>query len=640
MPRRRMPQRPTLGAAVGVRRRGAGQVSSLATMIAQQLLLSVGADTVVPILAFAERAAETAEGIALRLRCVGWLRQVGTVCLCLLCATAGSSRSCVCFAFLRGRKLWRLPLLAVRGPAALQVDDESFVQLMRCAEASALEIKTVLDLVHARVQTPLALAIKIERAEVVRALLSSAGTLSHEAAVGAAEAAIGCSTTEFLSMLIAHAGLDLAVEIPDNRTQMRKGTTSIAHLAVRLQKPAHLELMLQHHQPLARRADSTGRMPLHVAAHAGNAELVRILLDFGASPTDRDSAGNTSLHLTTTEACTTALVLAQRAHAPAQAAIDLQNAQGRTPLANACAHGFHGVAVRLLELAACPVITDAAKATPLHLALTAVNGSEALRVIERIVDQFVNPAEPQSQPQPHGAVSHGGAWRKMPVETFLNMRDELGETALHKATDRAVIRFLLEHSAQPLMTNSCGATPLHTICAAWRSGRGRPTTDELTVSDHYQAVVQLLKRHGALMDAADLAGDTPLHAAIREAHSADAEAICGALVLEGASLYIENQQRVTQLQLAIDRSRKVPNSPLLQTLLRHSVMQAPMVDDSAARACQECNAPFTIKTRRHHCRHCGRLVCASCSMNKLPIAKFSMPKPVRVCLVCFDALKL
>ena len=54
-----------------------------------------------------------------------------------------------------------------------------------------------------------------------------------ERAVGAAEAAIGCSTTEFLSMLIAHAGLDLAVEIPDNRTQMRKGTTSIAHLAVR-----------------------------------------------------------------------------------------------------------------------------------------------------------------------------------------------------------------------------------------------------------------------------------------------------------------------------------------------------------------------------------------------------------------------
>jgi hypothetical protein len=45
-------------------------------MLAQQLLQSVGANTVVPILAFAERAADTAEGIALRLRSVAWLRQV------------------------------------------------------------------------------------------------------------------------------------------------------------------------------------------------------------------------------------------------------------------------------------------------------------------------------------------------------------------------------------------------------------------------------------------------------------------------------------------------------------------------------------------------------------------------------------
>ena len=512
---------------------------------------------------------------------------------------------------------------------------------MRCADASGLEVKTVLDLVHARVGTPLALAINIERADVVRALLSTAGTLSHEAAVGAAEAAVGCATTEFLGMLIAHSGIDLALEIADTdvRAVMRKGTTSVAHLAVRLQKPAHLELVLQHHPELARRADSSCRTPLHIAVLAGNAELVRMLLGFGASPTDRDSAGNTPLHLATSEACADALVLAQRANTPAQHAIDLQNTHGRTALANACAHGFHAVAIRLLELAACPVVADASKATPLHLALMAGSDGGALHVVERIVEQFAPLAE-------HVAVSHGGtvsplaaSWRNMPVETFLNMRDELGETALHKATDCAVIRFLLDHGAQPLMTNGKGATPLHTICAAWRSGRGRPA-GVLNASDHYQAAVQLLKRHGALMDAADLAGDTALHSAIREANTADAEAIAGALVLEGASLFLANRQCTTQLQLAIDRCRKGPSSRLVLTLLRHSAIQAPMVDDAAAKACQECSTPFTIKTRRHHCRHCGRLVCAACSVNRLPITKFGIPKSVRVCLLCFEALKL
>jgi hypothetical protein len=85
------------------------------------------------------------------------------------------------------------------------------------------------------------------------------------------------------------------------------------------------------------------------------------------------------------------------------------------------------------------------------------------------------------------------------------------------------------------------------------------------------------------MDAADLAGDTALHSAIREANTADAEAIAGALVLEGASLFLANRQCTTQLQLAIDRCRKGPSSRLVLTLLRHSAIQAPMVDDSAAR---------------------------------------------------------
>lgn len=68
---------------------------------------------------------------------------------------------------------------------------------------------------------------------------------------------------------------------------------------------------------------------------------------------------------------------------------------------------------------------------------------------------------------------------------------------------------------------------------------------------------------------------------------------------------------------------------------------------------------FTITNRRHHwlvddiflkydclfclfdfSRHCGRVLCKRCSVNELPIMKFNLQKPVRVCQLCNDVLTL
>ena len=51
-------------------------------------------------------------------------------------------------------------------------------------------------------------------------------------------------------------------------------------------------------------------------------------------------------------------------------------------------------------------------------------------------------------------------------------------------------------------------------------------------------------------------------------------------------------------------------------------------------------AKFGLTTRRHHCRHCGRLLCSKCSAKEMPIMKYSLAKPVRVCDVCSDLLTL
>lgn len=39
-------------------------------------------------------------------------------------------------------------------------------------------------------------------------------------------------------------------------------------------------------------------------------------------------------------------------------------------------------------------------------------------------------------------------------------------------------------------------------------------------------------------------------------------------------------------------------------------------------------------------RHCGRLLCSKCSAKDMPIIKYNLSKPVRVCEMCFDVLSL
>ncbi|KAF5290211.1 hypothetical protein FQA39_LY14765 [Lamprigera yunnana] len=59
------------------------------------------------------------------------------------------------------------------------------------------------------------------------------------------------------------------------------------------------------------------------------------------------------------------------------------------------------------------------------------------------------------------------------------------------------------------------------------------------------------------------------------------------------------------------------------------------VPDIEAPKCMSCTATFTVVKRRHHCRNCGKIFCARCSSNSIPLPKFGLVKPVRVCNKCF-----
>ncbi|KAF2901962.1 hypothetical protein ILUMI_04222 [Ignelater luminosus] len=59
------------------------------------------------------------------------------------------------------------------------------------------------------------------------------------------------------------------------------------------------------------------------------------------------------------------------------------------------------------------------------------------------------------------------------------------------------------------------------------------------------------------------------------------------------------------------------------------------IPDVEAPKCMSCGATFTVVKRRHHCRNCGKIFCARCSSNSVPLPKFGHTKPVRVCNKCF-----
>merc|ERR1712137_562223 len=62
--------------------------------------------------------------------------------------------------------------------------------------------------------------------------------------------------------------------------------------------------------------------------------------------------------------------------------------------------------------------------------------------------------------------------------------------------------------------------------------------------------------------------------------------------------------------------------------------------DDAATNCRQCGQPFTsFLRRRHHCRHCGRVFCEICTKSDMPIPKFGLHDPVRVCDACVSILE-
>lgn len=88
--------------------------------------------------------------------------------------------------------------------------------------------------------------------------------------------------------------------------------------------------------------------------------------------------------------------------------------------------------------------------------------------------------------------------------------------------------------------------------------------------------------------------------------------------------------------LTIANSNTIPNGVSQGTSSENDIDRPPIwIPDIEAPKCMSCGTNFTVVKRRHHCRNCGKVFCARCSSNSVPLPKFGHIKPVRVCNKCF-----
>ncbi|XP_037307643.2 pleckstrin homology domain-containing family F member 2-like [Pungitius pungitius] len=62
-----------------------------------------------------------------------------------------------------------------------------------------------------------------------------------------------------------------------------------------------------------------------------------------------------------------------------------------------------------------------------------------------------------------------------------------------------------------------------------------------------------------------------------------------------------------------------------------------LIPDYASAICMRCSGRFSVTQRRHHCRKCGRVVCAACSKTRAVIQHIHPTKCLRVCTRCHSS---
>ncbi|CAF1239781.1 unnamed protein product, partial [Didymodactylos carnosus] len=285
----------------------------------------------------------------------------------------------------------------------------------------------------------------------------------------------------------------------------------------------------------------------------------------------------------------------------------------QTPLHLACTWGLEKVCQTLIDHHADINKKDAEGNTPLHVAII----NQHVAIIKLLIKA------------PNLDLSIRNKQSHTPFACAMSYKNNEAANAILKREPRAAEQLLAGANIDDVTANR--RSSLH-IAAE----HGRASICSILIESHIQC---------NLLDANQ---NNALHMAVQHAHldvvrtlltESDVDVLavnanghlCRALVTAGANLSIYNNDGISIFTQAVASKALLVN--ILDTLQR----EPPWGDSDN---CLECGMKFTITNRKHHCRHCGRVLCKRCSVCELPIMKFNLQKPVRVCQICNDVLTL
>ena len=380
--------------------------------------------------------------------------------------------------------------------------------MLAATNRSASMVETLLDagadpnLARATGETALLLASRAGGVDVVRALLAGGADVTAKTSRGFTALIFAAAEGHAaVAGVLVETGADLGARteaiIPAVRSQY---TVAEADEPKRLRKNQALHInQLQQDGDGDPRRPQGGFTPLLYAAMVGDLDTVRLLVAAGADVNDAAPDGVTPLVLTLTRG--------------------IEEGLWRLP-----AGRNEDIAVFLLERGADPNLAEAGY-TALHVA----SGTGQLRAVTALLAHGADPNDGLTMPKRlMDALIPGDGYL---TTGWVSQIDSTPFMLAAKSVDVAMMRLLLEHGADPLLTAQGGANALMLAAGL---GKRHSTDVGYFIWDQGQAIeaITLAIASGLDITAATERGETALHGATRHA----AHDVIRFLVDQGADL--------------------------------------------------------------------------------------------------------